>query len=81
MLACAYKKRLCNVSFDLSNQKPPWPGQIRTLGRKPADNIDYGNVGGTSVLFDRSAPFSTLQTEMGNQWLADGLGVKISDGW
>jgi hypothetical protein len=31
------------------------------------------------VLFNRSAPFSTLQTEMGNQWLADGLGVKISD--
>lgn len=45
----------------------------------PTDNIDFGNVGGTSVLFNRSTPFSTLQTEMGNQWLADELGVEISD--
>lgn len=31
------------------------------------------------MLFNRSTPFSTLQTEMGNQWLADELGVEVSD--
>lgn len=31
------------------------------------------------MLFNRSTPFSTLQTEMGNQWLAGELGVEISD--
>lgn len=59
-------------------KKPRWPGQMRTSGRKPTDNIDYENIWVSSVLLNWSAPFSTLWTEMGNRWL-DRLGAKISD--
>lgn len=67
-----------NAPFHLSDQEAIWPIQMRTSGRQPTDNIDYGNVWATSVLLNWSATSSTLRTQIGNQRWAGGLGAMIS---
>ena len=37
-------KDLPNPHFTLQVKKPLRPGQTRTSGRQPTDNIDYGSV-------------------------------------